>query len=199
LDSILSCMAFISASRHASVCSIFVLWRYSYLPRSLIQQFDQSNPTSDTSCHVYLCDYRRVLDWWLDLLYSLIQCVTTLYSSPLHTHTHTHTHTSVHSHVFTRHCSVASSTADIPLSLGSRTIPGLSYQFLTATAPTQQLNLSSSLANSLTELTNCPAYNILAQTTKKTPFLCCSLLSSSYLFCGRCLGMGLHDTVLMIG
>jgi hypothetical protein len=41
------------------------------------------------------CDYRRGLDWWPDLLDSLIQRVTTLYSSLLHTHT------SVHSHVFT--------------------------------------------------------------------------------------------------
>jgi hypothetical protein len=38
------------------------------------------------------------------------------------------THTSVHSHVFTSRCSVA---AHFPL--GSRTIPGLSYQLLTAT------------------------------------------------------------------
>jgi hypothetical protein len=47
-----------------------------------------------TYCHMYECDYRRVLDWWPDLLDSLIQRVTTLYSSLLHTHTHTHTHVS---------------------------------------------------------------------------------------------------------
>jgi hypothetical protein len=40
-------------------------------------------------------DYRQVLDWWLDLLDSLIQRMTTLYS------TVTCTHASVHSHVFT--------------------------------------------------------------------------------------------------
>jgi hypothetical protein len=44
-------------------------------------------------------DYGRVLEWWSDLLDSLIQGVTTLYSSLLHTHTHTHT--TVHSNVFT--------------------------------------------------------------------------------------------------
>jgi hypothetical protein len=49
-------------------------------------------------CHVFVeCDYRRVLDSWPNLLGSLLQRVTTLYSSLLHTHTHT----SVHSHVFT--------------------------------------------------------------------------------------------------
>jgi hypothetical protein len=36
------------------------------------------------------CDYRRVFDWWSNLLDSLIQCMTTLYSTLLHTHTHTH-------------------------------------------------------------------------------------------------------------
>jgi hypothetical protein len=43
--------------------------------------------------HVYDCEYRRVLDWWLDLLESLTQRVKWLYNSPLLTHTHTHTHT----------------------------------------------------------------------------------------------------------
>jgi hypothetical protein len=37
-------------------------------------------------CHVYECDYRRILDWWQDLLGSAIQGVTTLYSSLLHIH-----------------------------------------------------------------------------------------------------------------
>jgi hypothetical protein len=49
-----------------------------------------------------VCEYRRVLDWWSDLLDSLIQRVTTLYKSLLHT-------TSVHSHVFTSRFSVAAS------------------------------------------------------------------------------------------
>jgi hypothetical protein len=55
------------------------------------------------------CDYRRVLDRWSDLFDSLIQRVTALYNSLLHTHTHTHTHSSVHSHVFTIRCSLAAS------------------------------------------------------------------------------------------
>jgi hypothetical protein len=50
------------------------------------------------------------------------------------THTQTHTHASVHSHVFTSRCSVEASTADVPLPLGSRNIPGLSCQLLTARA-----------------------------------------------------------------
>jgi hypothetical protein len=36
--------------------------------------------------HMYGCDYTGVFDWWPDLLDSLIQHVTTLYSSLLHTH-----------------------------------------------------------------------------------------------------------------
>jgi hypothetical protein len=36
-------------------------------------------------CHVIECDYRRVLDLWPDLLHSLIQRATTLYSTLLHT------------------------------------------------------------------------------------------------------------------
>jgi hypothetical protein len=48
--------------------------------------------------HVVMeCDYRWVLDCSLNLLDTLIQHVTTLYISLLHTHAHT----SVHSHVFT--------------------------------------------------------------------------------------------------
>jgi hypothetical protein len=35
------------------------------------------------------------LDWWSNIMHSLIECVTTLYSSLLDTHTHTHTHTLV--------------------------------------------------------------------------------------------------------
>jgi hypothetical protein len=40
--------------------------------------------------HVSECDYRRGFDWWLDLFHTLLQHVTTLYSSLSHTHTHTH-------------------------------------------------------------------------------------------------------------
>jgi hypothetical protein len=41
----------------------------------------------------------------------------------------------------------------------------------------QRVNLNSSLTHSLTNSTdsNCPAYNILARTSQKTPFLCCCL------------------------
>jgi hypothetical protein len=72
-------------------------------------------------CHVTcMSDYRRGLDCWSDLLESLIHC---------------HTQTSVlYLLVFTSRCLVAASTADDPLPLGSRTIPGLSYQLLRATA-----------------------------------------------------------------
>jgi hypothetical protein len=49
------------------------------------------------------CDYRRVLDWWWDLLDSLMQCVTTLYN-----YHYTHT-SSVHSHAFSDCCLVEAS------------------------------------------------------------------------------------------
>jgi hypothetical protein len=42
-----------------------------------------------------------------------------------------HGHTSVHSHIFASRCSAAASNG---LVLDSRTIPGLKYQLLTATA-----------------------------------------------------------------
>jgi hypothetical protein len=49
-------------------------------------------------------------------------------------YTVTHTHTSAHSHVFTAVAWQRLSTADFPLPQGSRTVPGHSYQLLTATA-----------------------------------------------------------------
>jgi hypothetical protein len=45
-----------------------------------------------------------------------------------------HAQTSVHRHIFTSRCLVAASTADVRLSLGSRTVRCLDYQLLTATA-----------------------------------------------------------------
>jgi hypothetical protein len=40
----------------------------------------------EATCHVNKCNYRRVLNWWLDSLDTSIQRLTTLYSSLLHTH-----------------------------------------------------------------------------------------------------------------
>jgi hypothetical protein len=43
-------------------------------------------------CHSFMeYGYRWVLDWWSNLLDSLIQHMTKLYSTLLHTHTHAHT------------------------------------------------------------------------------------------------------------
>jgi hypothetical protein len=59
----------------------------------------------------------------------------TLQFTVTHTHTHTHTHTLVST--VTSSLAVARwrlLTADVPLPLGLRTIPGLSSQLLTATA-----------------------------------------------------------------
>jgi hypothetical protein len=74
-----------------------------------------------------LSDYRRGFDWRPDLLHTLLQRVTTLYNSLLHTHT------SVHIQVFTAVVWQRLPTADVPLTLGSRTVTGLTYQLLTAT------------------------------------------------------------------
>jgi hypothetical protein len=72
-----------------SICSIFIVWQYNFLLRPPIQQFDQSNPTSYTSCHVYE---------WLQTGYGLvigftehIQIVTTSnYSATANSHSAVH-------------------------------------------------------------------------------------------------------------
>jgi hypothetical protein len=62
-------------------------------------------PQANAGIVLFVCmsDYRRGLDWKSDLWDFLIQRVTTLYVSLLHTYTH------VHSHVFTSRCLVAAS------------------------------------------------------------------------------------------
>jgi hypothetical protein len=91
----------------------------------------KSDLTGTVTC---MSDYRRGLDWWLDLLHTLIQ-LTTLYSSLSHTHTHTHTHTLV--------STVTSSQPLFGIGYRRRTFPllwvpelflCLNYQRLTATA-----------------------------------------------------------------
>jgi hypothetical protein len=90
--------------------------------------------------------------WLDDRIYwdSLIQRVSTLYRSLLHTrarahahthththahaHAHAHTHTSVHIHIFTAVVWQRFPTADVPIPLGSKTALGLSFQLLPATA-----------------------------------------------------------------
>jgi hypothetical protein len=64
-----------------------------------------------------VCDYKRVLDWRLDLLDSLIQRITTLYK------TLSHTKTSVHSDVFTSRCSVAAPNGGRSVSFGFPNYP----------------------------------------------------------------------------
>jgi hypothetical protein len=95
---VLSRMAFISCQQAFQYGSVSIAWRYNYLLRSPIQQFDQFIPLL-TPVITWECDYRRVFDWWPELLEFFIQRVTKFYSSLIYTHTHTHT--SVHSHVFT--------------------------------------------------------------------------------------------------
>jgi hypothetical protein len=63
--------------------------------------------------------------WFID---SLIQCYYNLH------YTVTHTYTSVHSHVFSAAAWERLPTTNVPLPLGSRTVLGLGYQLLTATA-----------------------------------------------------------------
>jgi hypothetical protein len=150
-------------------------------------------------------DYSQVLDWWSDLLDSLILSMTTLYNSVSLSLSHTHTHmrarmlslslslSTVHSHIFTSCCLVVASNGRSPLPLGFWTASSLNYQLLKAIEPQQSSNslTHQTTALHLTELnwtqlnstdsillTNCPAYNVLAQTTEKSPFLCCSLIAA---------------------
>jgi hypothetical protein len=84
-------------------------------------------------CHAYGETVDRVsIDDWI--YRTLWYCMWLHFTIHYFTHKHTHTHTSVHSPIFTSCCSVAASMVDIPLPLVSQTIPGLSYQLLTATA-----------------------------------------------------------------
>jgi hypothetical protein len=89
-------------------------------------------------------DYIRVFDWWSYVSYSLIQCVTILYSSLLRTHI------SVHSQVFTSRCLVmAPNGGHVP----SSGFPDYPHPELPASHSnsSQWLNLSSSLTTPLTD------------------------------------------------
>jgi hypothetical protein len=78
--------------------------------------------------------------WFHDWIYWTFR-----YSAWLHFTVRCYTHTSVHSHVFTAVAWYRLPTADIRLSLGSRTVPDLSYQLLKqhlTTTATQQFSNS---------------------------------------------------------
>jgi hypothetical protein len=89
-------------------------------------------------------------------------------------------------------------TAHVPFPLGSRTISGLSYQLLTATAHNDWTPLTYSLTHqqtplhSLTDpLTNCPVYNISTWTAPKQPlhYWCAFVAIEKCLFGSRYLAM----------
>jgi hypothetical protein len=82
-------------------------------------------------------DYRRVLDWWSDLLDSLIQRVITLYSSLLHTHAHINDN----SHVFSSRYVVAVSNSGRYPSFG---FPSCPRAQLPGTHSTSSLQLNPS-------------------------------------------------------
>jgi hypothetical protein len=98
----------------------------------------QSNTTSDTIVTSMSVTIDR---FWIDdrIYWALIQRLTTLWSSFLHTHA------SVHSHVFTSRCSVMASNTDVPLPLGSPTVP-VPQLPASHRRSSQRLNLSSSLS-----------------------------------------------------
>jgi hypothetical protein len=105
-----------------NICECYVeTWKESIITFEMLQY-------AYSYCHVYECGYWRVLDWWSDLLDFFIQRMTTLYTSLLHTHTMS-TITSLPAVARYR-----LSTEDVSLLLSSRTIPGLGYQLLAATA-----------------------------------------------------------------
>jgi hypothetical protein len=88
-------------------------------------------------CHVFGVIIDGVLDCWLDLLDSLIQRVTTLYSSLLHIHT------SLYSHVFNSRCLVAASNGGRSPSSGFPNYPRPQLQ--ASNSNSEQLNFSSFL------------------------------------------------------
>jgi hypothetical protein len=97
------------------------------------------------------CDYRQVLDWWLDLLDTL-EWMTIIYCTLLHTHphrhrhvrTHTHTHTHVHSYVFLSWCLIAASNSGHSRDSGFPNYPRPQLPASDSNS-SQKLNLSSSL------------------------------------------------------
>jgi hypothetical protein len=139
-------------------------------------------------CHMY-----EWLQMGFGLMIEFIGLFDTVHDYPWQfTITHTHTHTPTHSAMSPVLSSLAVAgsqlaMADVPLPLGSWTIPGLSYQLLTPTAHNNQTSavlwLTHKLSHSTTNstqltLTNCPAVNISAWTTQKTPFhYCCAIVA----------------------
>jgi hypothetical protein len=89
-------------------------------------------------------------------------------------HCYTHTHTSVHSHVFKAVASQRLPTADVPLPLGSRTIPVAQLQVSNSNG-SQRLNRSSSPTHSLT--------NQLVPLHPLSPLHCTALHSKSKSHC----------------
>jgi hypothetical protein len=126
---------------------------------------------------------------WVDplVLYTTTFCVVTIdgcWIGQIYWTHSTRLHFTIHylvsSHVFISHRFVAASNGGLPLPLGSQTVPGLSYQLLTATAHNNWTPEVISLTRQQTHstqltLTSCPDYNILAWTTQRTPFhYCCA-------------------------
>jgi hypothetical protein len=98
--------------------------------------------------------------------------------------------------------------ADVPLPLGSWTVPSLSYQLLTATTHKNWtpavIELTHQPAVSL-QLLTCTAYNISAWIAQKTPFLCCCAAVAvmpvgvpTWQPLSHCLAMGLHATICFL-
>jgi hypothetical protein len=111
-----------------------------------------------TYCHVYECDYKRGLDWWSDLLGSLIERVTIFYNSQSHYSPQSRFH--------------------LPL-LGS------GFQRRTF-SNSQTLSLTNQQNSTQRTLTNCPAYNISARTTHKkntVPLFLCNYCRRNMLVC----------------
>jgi hypothetical protein len=134
---------------------------------------------TDTAVNnIVMCmsDYRRGLDWWLDLFTAY---TTRYYTSKI---TILFTRSSQSVTVFNSRYLVAASNGGRSSCSGFPNCP--QPQLPTSNSySSQRLSGSSPLTNSLTHqpthttpltVNNCPAYNTSAQTTQNTPFLCCS-------------------------
>jgi hypothetical protein len=139
----LSRNSLLSWIRRSSDCSWkpAIFWRNTIPLKSSLSTF---SPFSTSYFRVFWVWLLK--SFWLDYgIYwtILIQRVTTPYRSLLNTHT------TVHSYVFIAVACYLLPTADVPLPLGSRTVPGSRLPH-SKSSSSQHLNPSSPLTNSLT-------------------------------------------------
>jgi hypothetical protein len=100
----------------------------SYLPLHVYRKLNKVNNSHRVkNCHAISVAIDRVMDWWPDLLDSLI------HNSWLHFINHCHTKTTAHSRIFTSRCLIAAFNGGLSPSHGFPNCPR-THQLLTATS-----------------------------------------------------------------